>query len=382
MSKASLMQGNEACALGLIAAGANFFAGYPITPSTEVAEIFAQKMPALGGKFIQMEDEIASMGAVCGAALTGAKAVTATSGPGFSLKQELIGYAAITEIPAVIVNVQRLGPSTGRPTSPAQGDVMQARWGSHGDRGVIALSPGSVRECFDVAVSAINFSEKYRTPVVILLDEVIGHMRERVELPAITDLKIINRKQPTVSKEEFEPYKPDEDGVPPMAAFGSGYRYHVTGLVHNESGRPTEDNIVADKLIRRLNTKIEKAQDEITLYTEHYLEDAEIVVVSYGGSARAAIAAVKEARKNGIKVGLLKLITIWPFPQDVLLKVAEKSKAVIVAEMNYGQLVTEIERYIDRKKIISVTRVDGQLFVPEEILEPIIKADAVGGAKL
>lgn len=379
MSKARLMQGNQACAEGALAAGVRFFAGYPITPSTEVAEILAEKLPELGGKFIQMEDEIASMGAVCGASLTGVKALTATSGPGFSLKQELLGYASIAEIPVVIVNVQRLGPSTGLPTSPGQGDVMQARWGSHGDRGVIALSPASVRECFDVAVKAVNFSEKFRTPVVLLLDEVIGHMRERVELPAPDDIEIINRKLPAVPPSEYQAYKPDSDGVPAMASFGSGYYYHVTGLVHTYQGQPTQSSKVTAELIERLHSKIENAQDELTLYTDHYLEDAEVLVIAYGGSARAAITAVKAARAQGIKAGLLKLITIWPFPGQLVQQAASQVKKVIVPEMNYGQLAGEIERYVGRDKVVSVTRVDGELFKPEEILAPIVAA--AGGAK-
>lgn len=379
MAKARLMQGNQACSEGALAAGVRFFAGYPITPSTEIAEILAAKLPRIGGKFIQMEDEIASMGAICGASLAGVKAITSTSGPGFSLKQELIGYAAIAEIPVVIVNVQRLGPSTGKPTSPAQGDVMQARWGTHGDRGVIALTPASVRECFDVTVKAVNFSEKFRVPVILLLDEVIGHMRERVELPEAHEIEVIDRKQPACQPEDYAAYKPDADGVPPMAAFGEGYFYHVTGLVHNYQGLPASGAAMTDELIRRLHTKIERAQEEITLYTEHYLDDADIVVIAYGGSARAAIAAVKEARKQGIKAGLLKLITIWPFPSELVARVAQKAKKVIVPEMNYGQLVGEIERYMPREKVVSVTRTDGELFKPDEILQPIIAA--TGGTR-
>ena len=379
MSKARLMQGNQACAEGALAAGVRFFAGYPITPSTEIAEILAEKLPQLGGKFIQMEDEIASMGAICGASLTGVKAITATSGPGFSLKQELIGYAAMAEIPVVIVNVQRSGPSTGLPTSPAQGDIMQARWGTHGDHGVIALSPGSVRESFDVTVKAVNFAEKFRMPVIVMLDEVIGHMRERVELPEPGEIEIIDRKKPTVPPEEYQAYKPDEDGVPPMASFGEGYFYHVTGLMHNYAGLPSQAANLTDELIRRLHVKIEQVQDEITLYTEHYMEDAETVVIAYGGSARAAIAAVKQARAQGIKAGLLKLITIWPFPGNIVQKVALKADKLIVPEMNYGQLVGEVQRYVDMKKVVSVTRVDGSLFTPEEILAPIVANK--GGAR-
>lgn len=379
MTKARLMQGNQACAEGAIAAGVTFFAGYPITPSTEVAELLAETLPGLGGKFIQMEDEIASMGAVCGASLAGVKAITATSGPGFSLKQELIGYAAIAEIPVVIVNVQRSGPSTGLPTSPAQGDVMQARWGTHGDRGVIALSPGSVRESFDITVKAVNFSEKFRVPVVLLMDEVIGHMRERVELPEASEIEIINRKKPTVSPEEYQAFKPDADGVPPMAAFGEGYFHHVTGLMHNYQGMPTQKADITAEVIDRLHTKLERAKDEITLYTEHYMEDAEVVVVAYGGTARAAIAAVKEARAQGIKAGLLKLITIWPFPGHIIQEVAKKAHTIIVPEMNYGQLVGEVQRYVGMDKVVPVNRYDGLFFNPEEILEPI--KTAVGGAK-
>lgn len=373
MNKAQLLQGNQACAAGALAAGVTFFAGYPITPSTEIAEILAQELPKIGGKFIQMEDEIASMAAVCGASLTGAKAITATSGPGFSLKQELIGYAAMAELPVVVVNVQRAGPSTGLPTAPSQGDVMQARWGTHGDRGVIALSPASVRETFDVTIKAINFAEKFRMPVILLLDEVIGHMRERVELPETVDIEIINRKQPTVSPEEYKPYKPDADGVPPMASFGEGYHYHVTGLVHDYQGLPTQSPAMADELVKRLHTKIDQAMDEITLYTEHFLDDAEVVVIAYGGSARVAIAAVKEARAAGYKVGMLKLITLWPFPGALIQKVCQNAKKVIVPELNNGQLVNEVERYLGMDKVLSITRVDGGLFKPAEILQPIIE---------
>ncbi len=379
MTKARLLQGNQACAEGAIAAGVKFFAGYPITPSTEIAEILAKELPLLGGKFIQMEDEIASMGAVCGAAMTGAKAITATSGPGFSLKQELLGYASMAEIPVVVVNVQRAGPSTGLPTSPAQGDVMQARWGTHGDRAVIVLSPGSVLESFHVTVTAVNFAEKFRTPVILLLDEVIGHMRERVELPEISELNLIERKKPAVTPENYEAYKPDEDGVPPMASFGDGYFYHVTGLTHNYKGLPTQDAKIADELVRRLNTKIDDAIDEITLYTEHFLEDAETVVIAYGGTARAAITAVKKAREQGIKVGLLKLITIWPFPGHIIKKIAEKAHTIIVPEMNYGQLVGEVQRYAGMDRVVPVNRVDGAFFEPDEILAPIIAAQ--GGDK-
>lgn len=378
MKPARLMQGNQACAEGMIAAGVRFFAGYPITPSTEVAEIMAEELPKVGGKFIQMEDEIAGMGTTIGAALTGVKSITATSGPGFSLKQELIGYACMAEIPCVVVNVQRMGPSTGLPTSPAQGDVMQARWGTHGDHGIIALSPGSVREAFDVAVAAVNFSERFRTPVIVLLDEVIGHMREKVELPEASELKLIERKKPVDPPETFQAYKPDADGVPPMAAFGEGYYHHVTGLVHTYTGMPSGGGAVTNELVRRLESKIYRAQEEITIYTEDGLDDADVVLIAYGGSARAASAAMKMAREKGVKVGMLKLITIWPFPAKLVEEKTRNAKAIIVPELNTGQLVGEVERYVGRDRVVSVTRVDGELFKPEEILDSIL---AAGGAK-
>jgi 2-oxoglutarate/2-oxoacid ferredoxin oxidoreductase subunit alpha len=375
MGRTLLMQGNQACAEAAIAAGVRFFAGYPITPSTEVAEILAQRLPQIGGKFIQMEDEIAGMGAVCGASLAGLKSLTATSGPGFSLKQELIGYAALAEIPVVVVNVQRLGPSTGKPTAPAQGDVMQARWGTHGDRGVIALSPTSVRETYDVTVQAINFSEKFRTPVILLLDEIVGHMREKIEIPDAETLTIVDRKKPTVTAAgEFKAFKPDADGVPPMAAFGDGYRFHVTGLIHDETGFPSGAAKVTGDLITRLHTKIDDHKSEIVLYDEYFMDDAEVAVIAYGGTFRSAIAAVKEARAKGQKIGLLKLITIWPFANDVVARVAEKVKAIYVPELNYGQLVGEVERVVaGRARVVLLPKVDGGVFTPQEILSALEK---------
>lgn len=374
MSRVVLMQGNRACAEAALAAGVRFYAGYPITPSTEVAELFALRLPQLGGKFIQMEDEIAGMGAVCGASLAGVKSLTATSGPGFSLKQELIGYAAMAEIPVVVVNVQRLGPSTGKPTAPAQGDVMQARWGTHGDRGVIALSPTSVRETYDVTVHAVNFSERFRMPVIVLLDEVVGHMREKVEIPDPATLTIIDRKKPTVPPSEYIAFKPDADGVPPMAAFGDGYRYHVTGLVHNENGFPAAASKITTDLITRLHTKIDNARSEITLYDEYFMDDAQRAVIAYGCTFRSAMAAVKEARAKGLKVGLIKLITIWPFADEVVSRVAEKAEIIYVPELNYGQLVGEIDRVAaGRAQIVSLPKVDGGVFSPQEILAALEK---------
>ncbi len=371
-TKKRLIQGNEACAEGALAAGVRFFAGYPITPSTEIAEILAERLPAYGGYYLQMEDEIASMAAVVGASLTGTKSMTATSGPGFSLKQENIGYAVMAEVPCVIVNVQRGGPSTGLPTAPSQGDVMQARWGTHGDHPIIALSPASVLESFELTVAAVNFAERFRTPVILLLDEVIGHMRESVELPHPSEVKIINRKKPTVSPEEYLPYKPDEDGVPPMANFGEGYRYHVTGLTHDESGFPTGNPQKTKDLILRLNNKIENYKDEIIMTENYMTEDAEVIVFCYGCTARSARRAVKDARKAGKKVGMLRTATIWPFPDETLINVTKNAKAVIVPEMNLGQLVEEVRKHLGfNMRVESVNRVDGELITPEEIMAKI-----------
>lgn len=371
-SKARLMQGNEACVEGAIAAGMKFFAGYPITPSTEVAEISAEKLPRVGGRFIQMEDEIASMAAIVGASLAGSKSMTATSGPGFSLKQENIGYAALAEVPCVIVNVQRSGPSTGLPTSPAQGDIMQARWGTHGDHPIIALTPSSVRETFDLTVRAFNLSEKYRVPVILLMDEVIGHMRERVELPDASEIEIINRKKPAVGKDEYLPYKADEDLVPPMAYYGDGYRFHVTGLAHDETGFPTNNPAVADKLYKRLMDKIEMHKDDIVQWEEENTDDADIIIVSIGGVSRAADTAMKQLREKGVKVGTFRPITVWPFPEKRLLELANKVKTFVVAEMNLGQMALEVERIIkDKAELKKVNKVNGEAIYPEEIIAKI-----------
>lgn len=369
---ARLMQGNEAVVEGALAAGVRFFAGYPITPSTEIAELMAERLPVLGGKFIQMEDEIASMAAVIGASLTGVKALTATSGPGFSLKQENIGYAAMAEIPCVVVNVQRWGPSTGIPTAPAQGDVMQARWGTHGDHPVIVLCPSSVREAYTLSVRAVNLSEKYRVPVILLMDEVIGHMRERVVLPRAEELEIIERKKPGSKPQDYRPYRSDEDGVPPMANFGDGYRYHVTGLVHDERGNPTTDPRVAEDLILRLHRKLTDHLDDIVTVDGYELADAEVVVVAYGGVARSAKRAVKDARAAGIKAGLFRPVTIWPFPEKAVAELAGRVRHIIVAEMNLGQLKGEVERAVrGRAAVTGVHRLSGELITFDEILSAI-----------
>lgn len=367
-----LVQGNEACVEGAIAAGMRFYAGYPITPSTEIAEISSQKLPKLGGKFIQMEDEISSIAAIIGASLTGLKSMTATSGPGFSLMQENIGYAAITEIPCVIVNVQRGGPSTGLPTSPAQGDVMQARWGTHGDHPAIALTPNSVQETFEYTVKAFNLAEKYRTPVILLMDETVGHMREKMAYKNISEIEIINRKKPTCKPEDYVAYRPDEDMIPPMASFGEGYRYHVTGLSHDETGFPTNSNEVSEKLIKRLVDKVEKNIDDFSYFEEYKLEDAEIVIIAYGGVSRSAKSAVDELRKRNIKAGLFRPITIWPFLEKQINKVSLHAKEIYVAEMNLGQYSLEVERAACKNSIVKgINRINGELITPEEIIEAI-----------
>ena len=367
-----LLQGNEACAEGALLAGVKFFAGYPITPSSEIAENMARELPKIGGKFIQMEDEIASMAAVIGASIAGLKSLTATSGPGMCLKQENLGFAIINEIPCVVVNAQRGGPSTGSPTKPSQGDMMQARWGSHGDHPIIALAPSTVNEILTLTIKAFNFSEKYRTPVILLLDEVIAHMREKVEVPASEDIEVINRKKPTVPPEEYLPFKPDEDGVPPMANFGEGYRYHITGLIHNYKGLPTSNSHEINAFIRRLHDKIQKNIKDIIIYQKYSLDDAKIALIAYGSVARAAERTVKLAREKGLKVGLLKLLTIWPFCFEEVNRLAKQVDLIIVPEMNLGQMVLEVERASQGKcRVVPYGRVDGELINPLEILEKI-----------
>ncbi|WP_297964648.1 2-oxoacid:acceptor oxidoreductase subunit alpha [uncultured Anaerovibrio sp.] len=382
MSKARLMQGNEACVEGALAAGVRFFGGYPITPSTEVAEGMAKMLPAVGGKFVQMEDEIASMGVVLGASLAGKKALTASSGPGISLKQELIGYAAAAEIPVVVVNVQRVGPSTGQPTAPSQGDVMQARWGTHGDHPMIALSPWSVREAFDTAVMAVNYSERFRTPVILLMDEIVGHLREKVELPEASDIEIYPRRKPACSRAEgYEPFTPDKDLVPNTANFGDGYHIHVTGLIHDETGFPIGSPKVTREVTKRLHDKIEIARDEITHVEEYFMEDAEYAVVAFGGTARTAYEAVANARKKGIKVGLVRLITIWPFADKAIKRIAEKVKGILVTELNYGQLIGEVERVAAGKCPVELcAKYDMTIFEPAEIEAGIDELVAGGKA--
>ncbi|MBR6014294.1 MAG: 2-oxoacid:acceptor oxidoreductase subunit alpha [Selenomonadaceae bacterium] len=370
---AKLMQGNEAIAEGALAAGVRFFGGYPITPSTEVAEMMAKRLPQVGGTFVQMEDEIASMGVVLGASLAGKKVLTASSGPGISLKQELIGYAAAAEIPVLIVNVQRVGPSTGQPTAPSQGDVMQARWGTHGDHSIIALSPWSVREAFDLTVKAVNFAEKFRTPVILLADEIVGHLRESVELPAENEIEIYPRRTPKKSREEgYQPYEPDEDLVPNVADFGKGYHVHVTGLIHDETGFPVGSPKVTENFIKRMHEKISRASDEIIAVHEEFMDDAEFAVVSFGGTARTAYESVLNARKKGQKVGFVRLITIWPFADKIIFELAKKVRGILVAELNYGQVVGEVQRAAQGQCPVKFCgKYDMTIFEPEEIEKSI-----------
>lgn len=367
-----MMQGNVACAEAALAAGCRFFAGYPITPSTEIAEVLSHKLPALGGHFIQMEDEIAAMGAVIGASLGGVKSMTATSGPGFSLKQENIGFAVMSEVPCVIVNVQRGGPSTGLPTQAAQGDVMQARWGTHGDHPIVVLSPASVRETYELTVRAFNLSEQYRIPVILLSDEIVAHLTEKLEIPAATNLKIINRKSPTVSSENYLPYQLEATDIPAMANFGEGYRYHVTGLAHDETGFPTNDPDKIARQLERLNRKVERYRDEI-ITTESFLAaDAEILVIAYGSTARSARRAVVNAREEGLKAGLLRLITLWPFPDREIETAARGVKKIVVPEMNLGQIAHEVEWATRREKeIVRVNKINGESISPREIFNAI-----------
>ncbi len=372
MGKIVLMQGNEACVEGAIAAGMRLYAGYPITPSTEIAELSALRLPQVGGKFIQMEDEIASIACAIGGSVAGVKAMTATSGPGFSLKQENLGYACLAEIPLVVVDVQRAGPSTGMPTSPAQGDVMMARWGTHGDHPIIVLSPSSVKETYDLTIRAFNLSEKYRTPVILLMDEIIGHLREGMELPKAEDLEIVDR--PTVDYPDHKrpPYHmvPGQM-VPKMAPFGQGQRYNITGLIHDETGFPTNSNAEAAKLIERLMHKISDNYEDIVQAESLYTDDCDTLVVCYGGTMRAAQSAVEAARAKGLKVGIFRPITIWPFPEKELKEAAKNVKRVITVEHNCGQLVLEVERVVKNCPVEFFGKANGTVITPEEILSSL-----------
>jgi 2-oxoglutarate ferredoxin oxidoreductase subunit alpha len=371
-SSTRLIQGNVACAEGAISAGCRFFAGYPITPSSEIAEVLSYRLPGIDGVFVQMEDEIASLGAVIGASLAGVKAMTATSGPGFSLMQEHIGFACMAEVPCVVVNVMRGGPSTGLPTLPSQGDVQQARWGTHGDHPIIVLTPWSVGESYVLTIRAFNLSEQYRTPVILLMDEVVAHMREKVSLP--TSYDVYDRIKPTVPPEWYVPYEETPSGVPPMAVFGEGYRYHVTGLMHDVRGFPTlrEDEI--QPFMQRIFRKIWTHLDDIQTWDTYRIEDAEIAIIAYGSTARSAKRAVVEARELGKKVGLLRLITLWPFCRSAVESVLDHCHTLIVPEMNLGQISREVKRVCQgRANVLTVSKAVGRLLRPDEILFRIME---------
>jgi len=369
-----LLQGNEAVVEGALAAGCRFFAGYPITPATEISEAMSWRLPAVGGTFIQMEDEIASLGAVIGASLAGVKAMTATSGPGFSLLQENLGFACVAEVPAVIVNVMRGGPSTGLPTHVSQGDVQQARWGTHGDHPIIVLAAATTRDCFDLTVKAFNLSEKYRTPVILLLDEVVAHTREKIVLPPLERVEVVDRLRPTVPPEWYIPYADTASGVPPMGIFGDGYRYHVTGLIHDVRGYPTERSDEIVPFMNRLFRKITQHFADIQMVAEELTADAELLVIAYGSVARSAHRAVLEARQRGLKAGLLKLLTLWPFPRRLIEPHLRQARAVLVPELNMGQISREVKRVNQGvTRIETLNRLDGRLITPEEILERLVK---------
>ena len=368
------LAGNEACVEGALAAGCRFFAGYPISPSSEIAEKMSGRLPKLGGKFIQMEDEIASMGAIIGASLAGAKAMTATSGPGFSLMQENIGYAMMAEIPCVVVNVMRGGPSTGNPTGPSQSDVMQSRWGTHGDHPAIVLSPNSISEVFETTVHCFNFAEKMRTVTFLAMDEIVAHMREKIVIPAKDDIKLIDRKRPNLAPGEvFKPFAPDADLIPPWMNYGEGARYHVTGLDHDTTGFPSGAADNQEVLHRRLVDKVELHKDELTLFEEHLLEDADVLVVAYGSTSRSAKRAVEEARAKGVKAGLFRPITLYPIAEKQIERAAAKAKKIVVPEMNLGQYRLEVERIVGRSvPVVGVHRVNGEPIAPSLILSAIL----------
>ncbi|KPL19536.1 MAG: 2-oxoglutarate ferredoxin oxidoreductase subunit alpha [candidate division Zixibacteria bacterium SM23_81] len=369
------LDGDHACAEGALAAGCRFFGGYPITPSTEVAERFSQRCPLVEAIFIQMEDELGSLAAVIGAAWTGRKAMTVTSGPGFSLMMEHIGLAAMLETPLVLANVQRGGPSTGLPTLTGQADMMQARWGSHGDYEIIAVSPNSPQETFDFTIKAFNLSERYRVPVLVMLDECVGHMTEKVVIPPADEIEIEPRRYYKGPKDKYLPFKPDKDLVPPMVDAGSGTRFHVTGLTHDYRGYPVMSADCQEELVRRLVNKIRKNADHIVEYEEEQTDGADVVVISYGITSRVALRAVDLARQEGIKVGILRLIVVWPFPEKRIRELAGKVKAFVMPEINYGQMVLEVDRCAcGRAEVALVPHGGGWVHDPEDILHTIRQA--------
>lgn len=372
-TKPKLMQGNQAIAEGALYAGARFYAGYPITPSSEIAEECSIRLPELGGVFIQMEDEIASIAAVVGASLAGAKALTATSGPGFSLMQENLGLAIMGEVPCVIVNVQRSGPSTGLATKPAQSDIMQVRWGRHGDQSLIALCPATVGECFALTVQAFNLAERLRVPVVLMPDEIVGHTRESVTLPEPGELDVIERKTPTGPPASYLPFAADADGIAPLAAYGSDYVFHITSSMHGKDGYSNNDPANAAWRVRQLHEKLERHRDEIVLTRSFYTEDMDVLLVTLGATTRAGRVAALEAREQGIKAGVLQLQTIWPFPDKEVAALARNVRMVVVPEMNYsGQLAGEVRKVLGATvDIRSVNRFNGTIITPQDIVDAI-----------
>ena len=369
------LDGDHACCEGTLAAGARFAAGYPITPSTEVVERFAARIPTVGGIFIQMEDELAASIAIQGAVWGGAKAFTVTSGPGFSLMMEHLGYAAMTETPCVFVNVQRGGPSTGLPTLPAQADMMQAKWGSHGDYSIIALCPNSPQECFDLTIQAFNLAEEFRVPVLVMLDECIGHMTEKVVIPDADKLEVTPRRFTKRTPEEFRLFQTDETLVPEMVKAGDGYRFHVTGLTHDERGYPSMNVETQNRMVRRLQDKLKPFSNGRALCETEYLDDAEVVVVSYGITSRVAQRAIHLARQQGIRAGKFRIISAWPFPADHIRELAGRVKAFVVPELNLGQMVLEVERAAAGKAaVIPISHAGGTVHNPDVILKAIVEA--------
>ncbi|KQC12669.1 MAG: 2-oxoglutarate ferredoxin oxidoreductase subunit alpha [Desulfuromonas sp. SDB] len=368
--KVGFLQGNEACLEAALIAGLKFFAGYPITPSSEIAAVAAEKLPMYGGRFIQMEDELSSMAAIVGASMTGKKTMTATSGPGFSLKQENLGYACLNEVPCVIVNVQRGGPSTGLPTQVSQGDVMQAKWGSHGDHPIIALSPSSVQEVVELTIQAFNFAEQYRNPVVLLMDETVAHMREKIVFPLAEETEIINRHHSEVDPQKYKPFDTSFGDIPPFENFGSEYRYFITGLIHDEYGYPTTKPLEVKNLLDRIHRKINDHTQQLSLFEQYQTEDAETLIISYGSPVRSCLGAMEAGRKKGMKIGVLQLKTIWPFNPEIFTKLPSKIKNIYVVELNMGQLILEIERVIKRKvNIQGINKYDGLFISDQEILK-------------
>lgn len=372
--RVAFFQGNEAAAHGALYAGCNFFAGYPITPATEVSEVLSIELPKIGGSFLQMEDEIGALAACLGASLVGSKVLTATAGPGFSLKQELIGYGCIAEIPCVIINVMRGGPSTGMPTGPSQSDIMAAKWGTHGDHPAICLVPASVQELFEETVRAFNLSEKYRTPVTVMPDEIIAHMRERIVIPEPGELEVINRPLPTVPPDRYKPYDTSFGDIPPLASFGSGYRFHVTGLNKMQDGFPTTKADIVQAEEERQNRKVNANIDDIVTFEEYRLEDAEVAIVAFGSTSRSVRYAINVAREQGIRAGMFRIRTMWPFPDRQIRALAGRVRAIITPEMNLGMCTLEVQRCAaGQAPVEGIFRVDGEPINPDQILDKIKK---------